>query len=326
MIGVLLIQFFVLLCTGTYKEFVHGKDVNVTYITDVYSEFCGKSKCNNKREEKSNVQSVSINDSFCPDCSCHVSCFIKGNCCPDVFFDYEPTCTITNILSLNRQTKSSKAIQMIVKCPTDSDEEISKLCNISSDLETQLQNIPVTSRQSGLTFRNIYCLMCFNDSLEYAIPWSLEVDCEEEGNLNFITNYSQIIKHAKSNKCDIFYYTSPLQNYTRSCKLNKNIISTCNVSGTWKNYDFNIEYACQTYDNNFCMFKNIYCYMCNPSEKSDVITGSNITACSSSIRHLSDSPEQFYSKFSLRNLHVYNFYKDSSYKTKVFDPNKVRYV
>lgn len=67
MIGVLLIQFFVLLCTGKYKEFVHGKDVNVTYITDVYSEFCGKGKCNNKREEKTNVQSVSINDSICPD-------------------------------------------------------------------------------------------------------------------------------------------------------------------------------------------------------------------------------------------------------------------
>ncbi|CAC5404827.1 unnamed protein product [Mytilus coruscus] len=365
MIGVLLVQFLILLCTGKCKDFVHCEDVNLTFITDMYAEFCGKTECNSKRAKTTHEQNILVNDSFCPDCSCQVSCFISGNCCPDVFFDNEPTCIDTNVLLAagNRQREFSKAILMQDKCPNKSNEELSKLCNMSSDLETQLQNVPVTSITSGLTFRNIYCLQCFNDSLEYAKHWSLEIDCEEEGNLNFMSNYSQIIKLSKSKKCDLFYDTSFLENYTRSCQMNENIISMCNVSGTWNKYDSNIEYACKVYDNNFYMFKNIYCYMCNPPEKSDVITGCNITEsldntinvtrvhqivhcgrinilqlhyqltllnysckpCNSSIGSDIKIHEQLQRKFSVRNLFNFSRYKDSSYETKVFDPNKNEY-
>ncbi|VDI46745.1 Hypothetical predicted protein [Mytilus galloprovincialis] len=45
--------------------------------------------------------------------------------------------------------------------------------------------------------------------------------------------------------------------------------------GTWKLYDFDIDHACQTYDNQFNDFKNIFCYLCNPP----LYDGQSISTC-----------------------------------------------
>lgn len=45
------------------------------------------------------------------------------------------------------------------------------------------------------------------------------------------------------------------------------MISSCNVAGTWKHYDYQIEKACiSAYEAFYGIFKNIFCAMCNPPE------------------------------------------------------------
>jgi hypothetical protein len=49
-------------------------------------------------------------------------------------------------------------------------------------------------------------------------------------------------------------------------------VSSCNVSGMWKEYDEDIDFACQTYKNKHKFFKNIFCYICNPPVTSGEIS------------------------------------------------------
>ncbi|CAC5404829.1 unnamed protein product [Mytilus coruscus] len=157
---------------------------------------------------------------------------------------------------------------MIKRCPSKSDDKLRNKCENSGEMKTQLLNKPVTSLKSGLTYRNIHCPECFNDSLVNAIIWTIRMECDEKANFNLLSSYSAIIELAEKKQCDLFYHTKSIANYIRSCHINpKNnvdVISTCNVSGTWKTFDRDIEFACQMYDNIFLLFKNVYCYICNP--------------------------------------------------------------
>jgi hypothetical protein len=58
------------------------------------------------------------------------------------------------------------------------------------------------------------------------------------------------------------------------------LIDTCNVTGTWKRYDKDINFACNTFENDLKFYKNIFCYLCNPPDVLDqtsVIAECNIT-------------------------------------------------
>lgn len=252
----------------TFGRLSNGQDVNSTYIDDIYAGFCKTTKCYNDKFGTTSDRDLQHNNSTGCDCLCDISCFISGICCPKIFFDYT-TCTETNILHSNPQQKHTKPVLMIDKCPNTSDYTLRKECEISSDLETQLQNTPVTLINSGDTFRNIYCLNCFNIynvSLERVQTWTLKIECKDKVNFNFLPSYLAVIKHAKTKNCDIFFQSS--SSITKHCQIHlektNDIISTCNVSGTWTTYDRNIELACQIYDNSFYSFKNVFCLICNP--------------------------------------------------------------
>ncbi|CAC5424868.1 unnamed protein product [Mytilus coruscus] len=252
----------------TLRRLSNGQDVNLTHIDDIYAGFCKTTKCYYDKFGTSLDRNILHNNSTGCNCSCDISCFISGICCPKIFFDYT-TCTETNILSSSPEQRHTIPILMIDRCPNISDYKLKKGCEISSDLETQLQNTPVTSMKSGHTFRNIYCLMCYNIykvSLNIHQTWTLNTKCKEALNFNFLPSYLAVIKHALMKHCDIFFESYP--SITKQCQVNLGrrdiIISTCNVSGTWTTYDHNIEFACQIYDNRFYSFKNVFCFICNP--------------------------------------------------------------
>jgi hypothetical protein len=47
------------------------------------------------------------------------------------------------------------------------------------------------------------------------------------------------------------------------------LIDNCNVIGTWKRYDKDINFACNTFENDLKFYKNIFCYLCNPPDVLD---------------------------------------------------------
>ncbi|KAL5006687.1 hypothetical protein ScPMuIL_015493 [Solemya velum] len=57
-------------------------------------------------------------------------------------------------------------------------------------------------------------------------------------------------------------------------------IARCNVTGEWKYFDRDVDWACQNYDtgSTYAFFKNIFCYICNPPAQGiDVISHCNET-------------------------------------------------
>lgn len=256
-----------LIIVETFGSLSNGHDVNSTYIDDIYTGFCKTTKCYNDKYGNSSGRDFQHNNSTGCDCSCDIFCFISGVCCPKIFFDYT-TRTETHILHSNPQTNHTKPVMMIDRCQNTSDYTLRTDCEISSDLETQFQNTPVTSINSGQTFRNIYCLNCFNIynvSLDIVRTWTRIIECKEEVNSTVLSPYSALLENAKSKKCDIFFRPFFI---SKQCQVNlekkNDIISICNVSGTWTTYDRNIDLACQMYGNSFYSFKNVFCYICNP--------------------------------------------------------------
>ncbi|VDI16132.1 Hypothetical predicted protein, partial [Mytilus galloprovincialis] len=89
----------------------------------------------------------------------------------------------------------------------------------------------------------------------------------------------RLLKLAIQNNCTII--TSPVDNHAsfiESCEDDpKVMISKCNKTGTWLNGDNAILNACQSVDQPFGMFKNVFCYICNPPFGHKEV----ITSCSS---------------------------------------------
>ncbi|XP_071153397.1 uncharacterized protein [Mytilus edulis] len=158
---------------------------------------------------------------------------------------------------------------MISHCPVSSDNVTKTKCEISTSLDQKLQHIPVYSSKSGLSYRNVHCSVCHNESTENISQWKIEIECAKFADFNFLSSYSEIIDYAREKECDIFYSSSDIDGaYINTCDdkylLDGGLISKCNVSGTWIIFDASIDFACRMYDNRFHSFKNVFCHLCNP--------------------------------------------------------------
>lgn len=253
---------------------------NVSNIYGAYESVCGSLFC--EHIKVLNISNMSDYGDFCGECSCDRSCILNSNCCPDYFFSHL-SCVETNFLRFNTDRKNDqRSVAMKVKCPDVADPETKQLCEITEDVENQLQNMPVSSTKTGFTYRNIHCFECHNESSADVKHWDLEIHCIEFTDFNFISSYSEIISYAKSKKCNMFYshdyFGFPNDIYCGNNKPFLNTVSSCNESGTWLTYDEDIELACQIYDHKYHVFKNVFCYMCNPPLSiSDPISRCNTT-------------------------------------------------
>ena len=258
------IQCFILLALSVYQ--LHG--FNISVLIEEYDAVCGGySECTSITSFNKNQDFLLKYGHMCPPCSCNKNCIIEGNCCPDVFYSIQPSCVQTNFLSENPNRDDNKSVFMIDQCPTGDTNETDIHCKHSYELEAHLTNIPVTSLQSGLTYRNKQCAKCHGESEINIIPWNLQIECHMFADFNFLSSYKEIIILATKRKCNMFYSPSEFTK-TRECgkvtESELDLINRCNVSGTWTNYDPDIDYSCETYDNKYHFFKNLYCYLCNP--------------------------------------------------------------
>lgn len=144
---------------------------------------------------------------------------------------------------------------------------------------------PCTSGESGLVYKNQYCAKCNAD--DNCVDWSLDVDCayDEFTNENF-KSYAEIKAALDKHECKIQYKPTIDTDFSMGvCHvrdyLNKVQIDRCNVTGLWRQYDADIDWACNNFIIPYKVFKNIFCYICNPSH-GNVRTESLIDNCHAS--------------------------------------------
>ena len=134
----------------------------------------------------------------------------------------------------------------------------------------------MTSVSTGLSFRNKFCAACHN--ISDVVPWKLMINntCQENLELSTVDEMFKIMVDRKCGSIDYWPVDKKPPKICHKEPWSHIIIDSCNVTGTWKKYDSDIDFACKTFDNDFKFYKNIFCYLCNPP---DVLNETAVIEC-----------------------------------------------
>ena len=185
-------------------------------------------------------------------------------------------CTTAQALYEPNRFIDSQAYMMIVSCPGNFNDKVTiDKCSAGFNHKKLLDMIPVSSRLSGLTYRNKYCLLC-NENIQtrYITEWRAEIVYSGSFlHRQFIHNPDTVVDTLKEKEkafCNL-HFTPVDENLTRRCNAFDVIIS-CNETGLWDIYDDLMESVCldgyplpilNRIGSQTLTFKNIGCLYCN---------------------------------------------------------------
>ena len=228
---------------------------------------------------------------ICPTCSCDYGCVRRGDCCPDVFFRLPKQQCVNRTIVQGRWYflyDQQFSELMVTTCPEGSYQHVSEKCERKFDTHDKLQNFPVTSKDHfAVTYVNKYCAQCHG--VKETLSWSLDINCDEYADFNFLSTLDEVINLAYDRKCILQAYiperdlpikVNPEICYESISQETKRLYIKCNETGLWQKYDPSLQYACESkYHMEYRVFKNIFCYMCNPSmhKDYDIIDQCNVT-------------------------------------------------
>ncbi|KAL3864229.1 hypothetical protein ACJMK2_005933 [Sinanodonta woodiana] len=214
----------------------------------------------------------------CNECSCNEDCLREGNCCPNVvtYFDAlarvgesELECYYPSLYPSKTIRSQDSGYYFISDCPNGCDPEERKACR-ASDIafvmseEFEFSNVtPVTDIKHRRNYRNKFCASCHGVAQEDQLFWNVSLNCSKR--FLFGSTLKQSITDAIiSKECNIMFQPQELSYSQMKCTP---LISKCNQSGTWYQYDDVIEKLCHSllgssYDSNY---KNVFCMICNNS-------------------------------------------------------------
>lgn len=211
------------------------------------------------------------------ECSCDMTrCFSDGLCCLDALdripnIEESEKTTNTTCGSLEYYQNTSDAIgkigvRMVQYCTTKFDLLTVDKCENPLKYNDIFAHVPVESKNSLVIFKNKFCAACNNVAAEDIISWKLRVSvCPEIGRLN-TADTDNLILDIMANECKMQYEAPEIPGLeTRQCKI---MVSKCNETGKWEQYDSYVEAACQAYTGlMFGKYKNVFCYLCNVKNK-----------------------------------------------------------
>ena len=256
---------------------ISKQDLNYTFLMQEYYLLCGPEYfCLNASQTHQYDRHPTYSYAHlevCPECSCDFECVRIGNCCPDIFFALPKLqCVNRTIIQGQNDNVLDQHVSepMVVTCPPNTDETLREKCESQFDTKSRLQNFPVTGQEIPLTYYNQYCAECHE--VKDFILWSLDINCRLFADFNFLSTLDEVISTAYEKQC-IFQAYLPRNQLVDSRSENcydrfeeTSMFTKCNETGLWKAYDANILYACESrYVVEYRLFKNIFCYMCNPS-------------------------------------------------------------
>ncbi|XP_053380358.1 uncharacterized protein LOC123564218 [Mercenaria mercenaria] len=158
---------------------------------------------------------------------------------------------------------------MVAKCSDmyNGNQTISELCKTETD--------PCTSVESKLIYKNQHCALC-NEEIN-CIPWEIKLVClnfkDFERSMSSFTSIAQMQKALDIFDCKI-QLTRVEQSVealvcTRKDYLHDDLVSICNITGLWVSYNEDISWACENFGNPYKGFRNVFCYICNPSRANE---------------------------------------------------------
>ncbi|XP_071176605.1 uncharacterized protein [Mytilus edulis] len=137
--------------------------------------------------------------------------------------------------------------------------------------------VPVTS-VTNTTYRNIHCALCHNETETES--WTVDINCKEFADFNFLSSFEEIADMVIEKKCTVRYVQQNVLYEAHTCQpIKEDLIGRCNITGTWQTYDYDIEWACNSFQLPFDIYKSVFCLICNPP-----LTDSNSTVISSCIQ------------------------------------------
>ncbi|KAL4216502.1 hypothetical protein ACF0H5_024225 [Mactra antiquata] len=277
--------------------------------------------------------------SCCTPCSCDDDCLIRYDCCPDapIRRDLGPLrqsiCTdafIRNDYYLTRKLMDVEdelptfLYGMVITCKNGS------LCPTyttnTSNIVALKDSMLVVGTKDNLVYRNMYCAQC-NNVYDY-IKWKLAIiECESD-----VTSipYDDVMDYAEGS-CVIASYP-PSDDYfdKYSCHGSTEMISTCNETKEWDNYDKDIEKACHdlysvlpfsqrissgpgSRSTRYKLYRNVFCYICNHGDK--------VTYNYSNCPTFADYNERWYTSYT--DLVTLNIDYTSSRRTQQCEANEI---
>ncbi|XP_060069089.1 uncharacterized protein LOC132549191 [Ylistrum balloti] len=216
----------------------------------------------------------------CKPCSCDDACLISGNCCIDkalaengldILNQKGSHCVLSQLKPFQENgLNTNDHFLMRGRChKTFLDTNIIMMCyngQLSPTSANLTDYLPVSSSLTGDTYRNKYCAYCNweqDDNLTY---WETSFSC---GNSGFVFPHKarQLLNFIiGNNDCNIFYHP-PSETVSFPCSDETTMITECNVTGLWADYDSSIEWTCENYRNgymyDYTLYKNVFCYICN---------------------------------------------------------------
>ncbi|XP_064624515.1 uncharacterized protein LOC135486001 [Lineus longissimus] len=241
-------------------------------------------------------------------CYCDEFCRIMNDCCDD----YDPK-IYTKLVDRRREVLQKLQCSgineaggkipnypfgylMMNTCPDAYPRNMLKyLCETDADKKDEFRMWPVSSKLTGIFYKNIYCSMCWDDT--EVLHWAVEVQCEKDpkkkeklkDNLDKLSTFTKnkgrcpdkdnnVINLMSCRKLtgflNPFNCTGKSHQNLRNCT--RTYISTCNA--TWRNTAIEEEcishtsLAAVTSDTK-TLYKNHHCGICNyiPNEKLECV-------------------------------------------------------
>lgn len=216
------------------------------------------------------------NIELCPECFCDSTCIINENCCPDVFFKMPEQTCIDSIILDSTYYEITAIFPMVTSCPYGSNDIEIELCAKNTTTVERMTAPHVTSTNIPLTYFNKHCASCHGQTTYH--QWNLNISCYLFSDYNFLSTYQQVIDEAMKKECLIMHQIDTVS--VRNCSQNEEIhFNKCNMTGMWDIFDPDIQYACEsTYKLVYKVYKNIFCFICNPIRRINTI---DVRTCNS---------------------------------------------
>ena len=229
--------------------------------------YCVSERCN---PFYSNSPSLQVN------CKCDSDCVLYDDCC----IGYTPAAgnSTTHSNALHKLMEcwivdftgdllrdENQSLLMVSRCPAATERHLYTHCTNRSLF------LPVTNTnsRSSFTFRNIYCALCNNISVDQIFPWQPQFYCHESIG-NSTSNFSSFEEFR--NSCYLYKYASEApaaaRTLMRSCVPHTSMCPT-NINSTAVNTELIINCTKGPYnlvsaiDNSRRIFRNQYCAQCN---------------------------------------------------------------
>lgn len=267
----------------------NANDSNKSAILKYYQDLCGPGAlCNPEQYVDPDLINIltdrcRVTEPGCVACSCDTFCHSLGDCCPDLQIEQNsniprnvsqdpPEFQCSHGLLAAHSEMEEGLYAIINSCPAQiTKNEISELCEGEVDYDNITTYGYVTSIRTRLSYKNIYCAICNNDT--NVVAWDLNMICKDGPHqpIDFsrVQSYKEAVDISRNHSCLLAMQPSSVVS-PRTCQLIPryttcaNHISDTEVDFDWACQNINLNVLSRSaFGNRVIVYKNVFCYTCN---------------------------------------------------------------